>query len=117
MSSDPTGHDVTLTSAQFHILLTLAEGQRHGYGIMQEVERRTGGAVELGPGTLYRSIKQLLAADLIEGTEERGPGEGSARNRRRTYGLTSRGKARLLEETHRLRALVGWADTILGQQT
>jgi len=42
-----------LTSAQFHILLTLAEGRRHGYGIMQEILRRTDGAMELGPGTLY----------------------------------------------------------------
>ena len=67
--SDSTSSDPALTSAQFHILLTLAEGERHGYGIMQEILRRTGGAMELGPGTLYRSIKQLLGRRLITEVE------------------------------------------------
>jgi len=58
--SHPSSPGAALTSAQFHILLTLSQGERHGYGIMQEISARTGGAMELGPGTLYRSIKQLL---------------------------------------------------------
>ena len=98
--------DATLTSAQFHILLTLAEGQRHGYGIMQEIERRTSGAVELGPGTLYRSIKQLLGAGLI--TEVNGE-QGSGKQRR-PYALTPEGRARTAEEARRLQCLVQWAE-------
>jgi len=98
--------DGPLTSAQFHILLTLVSGQRHGYGIMQEIENRTGGAVELGPGTLYRSIKQLLAKGLIveiQGTPDPG-------RQRRTYALTEVGKARTAEEARQLRDLARWVE-------
>lgn len=105
-----------LTSAQFHILLTLAEGPRHGYGIMQEVERRTEGAVELGPGTLYRSIKQLLERGFIAemGPE---PGEnGDTSRQRRSYSLTPVGKVQTTEEAERLRALVRWAEDALATE-
>ncbi len=98
--------ETTLTSAQFHILLTLAEGQRHGYGIMQEVERRTDGAIELGPGTLYRSIKQLLARDLIVEVDE----IEEASKQRRSYALTKKGEITTAEEARRLRDLVRWAE-------
>ncbi|HEX8982158.1 MAG TPA: PadR family transcriptional regulator, partial [Ktedonobacterales bacterium] len=57
---------VSLTPAMFHILLALADTERHGYGIMREVERASDGTFQLGPGTLYRSIKQMLALGLIE---------------------------------------------------
>ena len=90
MPPDDTGSDLPLTSAQFHILLTLAEGRRHGYGIMQEVERRTDGALELGPGTLYRSIKQLLDRRLIVEVEA----DPQASQPRRPYALTPEGRAR-----------------------
>jgi DNA-binding PadR family transcriptional regulator len=109
MPSDHTGADLPLTSAQFHILLTLAEGRRHGYGIMQEIERRTGGAVELGPGTLYRSIKQLLERGLIVEVEP----EPEASQPRRPYALTERGRARTAEEARRLQSLVRWAEDAL----
>jgi DNA-binding PadR family transcriptional regulator len=102
--------DGPLTSAQFHILLTLADGQRHGYGIMQEVERRTDGAVELGPGTLYRSIKQLLARGLILEVDENAGDLPDSGKKRRSYVLTPEGKARTAEEAQRLRALVQWAE-------
>ena len=102
--------DGPLTSAQFHILLTLADGSRHGYGIMQEVERRTDGAVELGPGTLYRSIKQLLARGLIVEIDEDAGAPGAGGKQRRSYVLTPEGKARTVEEAQRLRALVQWAE-------
>lgn len=106
----PTAHsDGPLTSAQFHILLALAEGQRHGYGIMLEIQQRTGGALELGPGTLYRSIKQLLDRGLIS---EVGNGEDSASDPgrpRRFYSLTPTGRARATEEARRLQDLVHWA--------
>lgn len=106
--SDPTAPLTPLTSAQFHILLTLAEGERHGYGIMQEVEHRTGGATELGPGTLYRSIKQLLARDLIREVED-DHAAGSDAARRRTYAITGAGRACALEEARRLQSLARWA--------
>lgn len=113
-----------LTQAQFHILLALAEGRLHGYGIMQAVERRTRGAVELGPGTLYRSIKQLLGRGLI--AEALGGGEGGEAGeappgrdggpRRRSYALTPEGRVRTAEEAQRLRDLVRWADAALAPE-
>jgi DNA-binding PadR family transcriptional regulator len=63
---------VTLTPAVFHILLALAGGESHGYGIMLEVEELTRGCIRLGPGTLYRSIQRMLVQGLIEELEERG---------------------------------------------
>jgi len=106
MSPDPTGSDFTLTSAQFHILLALAEGQRHGYAIMQEVERRTAGAVELGPGTLYRSLRQLLDRGLIVEVEA----DPEASQPRRPYALTPEGRSKAGEEARRLQSLVRWAE-------
>ena len=102
-----------LTSAQFHILLTLAEGRRHGYGIMQEIEHRTDGAVELGPGTLYRSIKQLLTRGLIIEVDNGADGMADAGKQRRSYALTPAGKVRTAEEAQRLRELVRWAENAM----
>ena len=104
--------DPALTSAQFHILLTLAEGKRHGYAIMQEIERRTGGSVELGPGTLYRSIKQLLTRGLIREVDD-ADALVDGEKRRRSYVLTSVGKQRTVEEAQRLQTLVQWAEDTL----
>lgn len=112
-SSAVAGKDPALTQAQFHILLTLTNGSRHGYGIMQEIRERTEGALELGPGTLYRSIKQLLERGLIS---EMGPptaAPAKPEGRRRPYGLTPAGRIRLREEAHRLRTLVRWAEDSL----
>lgn len=105
-----TRTDGPLTRAQFHILLTLADGQRHGYGIMQEVEQRTDGALELGPGTLYRSIKQLLARRLIVEADADVGERPETGTQRRYYALTPEGRARTAEEAQRLRALVEWAE-------
>jgi len=105
--SDLPATEGELTSAMFHILLTLAEGERHGYAIMQEIERRTDGAVELGPGTLYRSIKQLVDRGMIAETES----EPSAGKQRRSYALTEDGRRRAEMEARRLRGLVEWAET------
>ncbi len=104
-SADVPGSDSALTSAQFHILLTLADGHRHGYGIMQEVERRTDGVVDLGPGTLYRSIKQLLERGLIIEVDE----DPQAGSQRRSYALTPEGRTRATAEARRLQSLVRWA--------
>jgi DNA-binding PadR family transcriptional regulator len=110
--TDSAANDPALTSAQFHILLTLAEGVRHGYGIMQEIERRTGGSVDLGPATLYRSIKQLLGRGLIVEVDD-ADGEDQGEKRRRSYVLTSLGRTRTVEEAQRLQTLVQWAEDTL----
>ncbi len=79
-----------LTPAVLHILLALVDGERHGYGIMQEVTKRAGGQVKMGPGTLYGSIKRMLADGLIEEAGER-PDPALDNERRRYYRLTSLG--------------------------
>lgn len=107
------GAEWGLTSAQFHILLTLAEGARHGYGIMQEVERRTDGTLELGPGTLYRSLKQLMTRGLIREVDTCDDMEPESGRPRRCYALTPSGMARTAEEARRLQALVAWAEDAL----
>src|SRR5579872_3759218 len=81
-----------LTPAMFHILLALCDRDRHGYGIMQEVAARTGGAVHLAPGTLYRTLKILLGAGFIVESEER-PDPELDDERRRYYRVTARGRA------------------------
>jgi DNA-binding PadR family transcriptional regulator len=94
-----------LTPAVLHILLALADGSKHGYGIMQEVETISEGRVNMGPGTLYGSIKRMLAAGLIEETGDR-PAPEFDDERRRYYQLTGLGRGVLTEETRRLRDLV-----------
>jgi DNA-binding PadR family transcriptional regulator len=107
MSSDAakTGDQVPLTPAMFHILLALADRERHGYGIMQEITALTEGAMRLGPGTLYRSIKVLLEAGLITESDER-PDPALDDERRRYYRLTDRGRGMAEAEAERLAALV-----------
>jgi DNA-binding PadR family transcriptional regulator len=94
-----------LTPAMFHILLALAGGERHGYGIMREVEVLSGGALRLGPGSLYGSIKRMLAGGLIEESEER-PDPAADDERRRYYRLTDLGRRAAGAEARRLEALV-----------
>ena len=94
-----------LTPAVFHILLALADGSKHGYGIMKEVEAITEGQVTMGPGTLYGTIKRLLASGLIEETGER-PDPELDDERRRYYRLTGFGRDVLAAETQRLSDLV-----------
>ena len=102
------GRLLPITPAVFHILLALADGERHGYGIMQEVARCTEGKVRLGPGTLYRSIKRMLDDGLIEESGER-PDPKLDDERRRYYRLTNFGCSVAAAETERLEALVGLA--------
>jgi DNA-binding PadR family transcriptional regulator len=94
-----------LTPAVFHILLTLADGEAHGYAMMQDVVRRSGGTVRLGPGTLYGAISRLLEDGLIEESEER-PDPQMDDSRRRYYRLTRLGGRVLQAETDRLAGLV-----------
>ena len=102
-SRDPT-ELLPLTPAVFHILLALSGGEGHGYGIMQEVNELTGGQLNLGPGTLYRSIQRMLIDGLIEETTEAGPGQDD--ERRRTYRLTAFGREAARAEGMRLKVLV-----------
>ena len=94
-----------LTPAVLHILLALADEERHGYGIMREVEWRTGGQTRLGPGTLYGSIKRMLADGLIEESDER-PDPALDDQRRRYYRITDFGRRVAGAEAERLSALV-----------
>jgi len=94
-----------LTPAVFHILLALAEGERHGYAIMQEVAQSTEGQIKMGPGTLYGTIKRLLAARMVQESDER-PDPKLDDERRRYYQLTGLGKRVLRAEAERLAALV-----------
>ena len=104
-SEKPVDSFLPLTPAVFHILITLADGETHGYAIMQEVARRSGGAVRLGPGTLYGAISRLLDDGIIEESEER-PDPDRDDTRRRYYRLTKFGGRVLAAETDRLTGLV-----------
>lgn len=86
-----TIHDGPLTPAVFHILLALAGGDRHGCGIRQEVASETGNAFTMGPGTLYGTLKRLLAAGLVAESGERAEAAMSD-ERRRYYRLTPAGR-------------------------
>jgi DNA-binding PadR family transcriptional regulator len=94
-----------LTSPVFHILLALADEERHGYGIMQDVAQQTDGALQLGPGTLYGCLKRMLAAGLIEETGER-PDVELDDERRRYYRMTALGKRAVRAEAQRLAGAV-----------
>jgi DNA-binding PadR family transcriptional regulator len=96
---------MALTPAVFHILLALADDERHGYGIMQEIAARTEGEVTLGPGTLYGTIKRLLADGLIEESGERRDPKIDD-ERRRYYRLTTQGRRAASAEARRLAQLV-----------
>lgn len=94
-----------LTPPVFHILLALAEEERHGYGIMRDVAQQTDGALQLGPGTLYGCLKRMLAAGLVEESGER-PDPALDDERRRYYRMTSLGKRMVRAEAQRLAGAV-----------
>lgn len=94
-----------LKTQWFHIMLSLAGGEQHGYAIMQEVLQRTTGKVRLWPATLYGSIKRLIEAELIEESDER-PAPELDDARRRYYRLTALGSRVLNAECERLQELV-----------
>ena len=85
----------------FHILLALADEERHGYGIMQDVARQTNDALQLGPGTLYGCLKRMLAAGLVEESDER-PDTELDDERRRYYRMTALGRSTVRAEAGRL---------------
>lgn len=90
---------MTTTRIEFHVLLALIDGPRHGYGIMQDVEAMTDAELRLGPGTLYSAIKRLRRTGLIDECE-------ADADRRRCYRLTRKGRSVATEEAQRIAALL-----------
>ena len=92
-----------MTPAELHILLSLADGPRHGYAVQQDVEARTDGQLKLGPGTLYEAVHRMLARGwLLEAPE-------AAEGRRKAYRLSEDGAAEMQRELGRLERVVAWA--------
>jgi len=91
-----------LPEAHFHILVVLADGEKHGYSIMQDVASLTGGKTRLSPGTLYGAIQRLVEAGLIEEVR----GQSGATERRRYYKITRAGRAAASAEVERLAVLL-----------
>ncbi len=107
MSARPSKPEslLPLTPAVFHILLALADGEKHGYGIMQELAESTDGQVRMGPGTLYGTIKRMLADQLIEESDER-PDPAMDDELRRYYRLTDWGTKVASAEVRRMARMV-----------
>lgn len=96
--------ELPLSPPVLYVLLALADADRHGYAIMQEVEQRTGGKIRLLPGSLYATIKRMLAAGLVC-EAERAPAEDED-PRRRYYGITERGRTVAAAELERMATLI-----------
>jgi DNA-binding PadR family transcriptional regulator len=105
MADDSLDRHLPLPLATFHILLALADDDRHGYGIIQDVAARTGGELKLSAGTLYRSIQRMLEDGLLVEVRER-PAPEEDDERRRYYRITPFGTATARAETRRLTGLV-----------
>lgn len=101
---------IPLPPATFHILVAVAQDERHGYGIIQDVERRTGGELRLSAGTLYRSIQRMLEQGLIVESDDR-PAPELDDERRRYYRISEFGTAVARAETRRMTQLVRMART------
>lgn len=102
-----------LSPAVFHILLSLGEGERHGYALRREIAQRTAGKLKLGPGVLYGSIRKMLEWDLIEESDER-PDPHLDDERRRYYRITPYGRKVAQAEAARMRELVRLAAAKFG---
>ena len=96
-----------LPQAQFHVLVALTAGDRHGYAIMGAVEGSSGGVVRMGPATLYGTLKKLVERGLVEESDRRPSSNDD--ERRRYYRLTGLGKAVCQAESDRLSTLVSFA--------
>ena len=97
-----------LPGAVFHILVAVADRERHGYAIMQDVAARTDGKLKMSPGTLYGSIKKMLEEGLIEELDER-PDPQHDDVRRRYYRITRLGRQVAMAESARMAKLLGQA--------
>lgn len=102
-----------LTPAVFHVLLALASGDRHGYGIMQDIAQHTDGALKMGAGTLYGTLQRLMDQGWV--CEVDSPPPQTARDeRRRHYRLTPAGRRTLRDEVRRLEQLIDLARGVRG---
>lgn len=99
--------NLRITPAFFFLLLTLVDGERHGYAMAKEAEERSEGAISIGPGSLYWSLSRLAEAGLIE--ESRAPEDDTREGRRRYYRLTDTGRAVLETELATLSRVVSFA--------
>src|SRR5579863_475875 len=104
---------IPLSTAMFHILLSLGEGERHGYALKREIGKRTNGKLKLGPGVLYGSINKMLELGLIEESDER-PDSHLDDERRRYYRITPHGRKMAQAEAARMRDLVQLAAARFG---
>jgi DNA-binding PadR family transcriptional regulator len=102
-----------LSPAVFHILLSLGEGERHGYALKREISLRTGGRLKLGPGVLYGSINKMMDLGLIEESDDR-PDPHLDDERRRYYRITAYGRKVAQAEAARMRDLVQRAAATFG---
>ncbi len=93
-----------LNTVEFHILLAITDEDRHGYGIIQEVERRSNGATRIGPGTLYGAIKRLIAAGLV--IESKNPPKNADSRRTCYYHLTTKGRASATQYAEQLSTIL-----------
>ena len=107
-STDQSAPPPPLSRVAVHVLLAIGPQERHGYAIMHEVRRITAGAVRLGPGAIYTTIKRLLADGLIEESEAR-PDPELDDQRRRYYRLTALGRSVAAAEVRRMDALLSSA--------
>lgn len=107
MPDAPIQEDLPLTPLSHAVLLALADGDRHGYGIIKEVERQTDGAMSPGTGTLYAALHRMVDEGLIQESDRR-PGADEDQ-RRKYYRLTAQGRALVRAETLRLARLVALA--------
>lgn len=97
-----------LTPAMFHVLVALADGDKHGYAVLKDVKRRTDGAVRLSAGTLYAVLKRLLDDGLIVEADER-PDPALDDERRRYYQLSGLGRRVAVAETERMERAIALA--------
>jgi DNA-binding PadR family transcriptional regulator len=110
----PAAAELTpLSPAIFHILLSLGEGERHGYALKREISARTGGRLKLGPGVLYGSVSRMLELGLIEESADR-PDPHLDDERRRYYRITPYGRKVAQAEASRMRELVQLAAARFG---
>jgi DNA-binding PadR family transcriptional regulator len=110
----PADNLIPLSPAVFHILLSLGEGDRHGYALKREIAKRTNGKLKLGPGVLYGSINKMLDLGLIEESDER-PDPHLDDERRRYYRITSLGRQVARAEAARMRELAEMAAATFGR--
>lgn len=103
------GSPPPLKPAELEVLLALAGGERHGYGIRKDAEARSGGKVRLGPGALYRALDGLLGRGLVEEAGTEGGTESGEGRRRRYYRITGEGREAAAAEARRLEAIVSRA--------